>query len=61
MENFYEANAGLLSNSNKPYDFIYICRRVNEGEDCNVGYSDSDLDKEQTPGTDDEGNTTQNT
>lgn len=54
---FYEANAGLLSNSNKPYDFIYICRRVNEGEDCNVGYSDSDLDKELPPGTDDEGNT----
>ena len=55
---FYEANGGLLSNSNKPFDFIYICRRVNEGEDCNVGYSDSDLDKELPPGTDDDGNTT---
>ena len=54
---FYEANAGLLSDSNLPYDFIYICRRVNEGEDCNVSYNDADLDAEQTPDTDDQGNT----
>jgi len=54
---FYEANSGLLSNSNLPYGFIYICRRVNEGEDCNVNYSETDLDAEQIPETDDEGNT----
>jgi len=54
---FYEANSGLLSPSNLPYGFIYICRRVNEGEDCHVNYSETELDAEQNPETDDLGKT----
>ena len=48
---FYEANGDLLSDSDLPFGFIYICRRINDGETCPVTYNQGDLDEEQVPAT----------
>ena len=48
---FYEANGDLLSDSDLPFGFIYICRRINDGETCPVIYNQASLNEEQVPAT----------